>query len=40
LPEPVFIGLVLLLAGCVLVVITLVAERIHDAREEVGLLDE
>ena len=40
LPDPVFVGLVLMLAGCVLVVITLVVERIHDAREEVGLQDE
>ena len=40
LPDPVFIGLVCMLAGSVIVVITLIVERIHDAREEAGLLDE
>lgn len=40
LPDPVFIGLVMMLAGSVIVVITLVVERIRDAREEVGLQDE
>lgn len=40
LPDPVFVGLVLMLAGCVLVVITFIVERIHDAHEEVGLQDE
>jgi hypothetical protein len=40
LPDPVFVGLVMMLAGSVIVVITLVVERIHDAREEVGLQDE
>ena len=29
-----------MLAGSILVVITLIVERIHDAREEAGLLDE
>lgn len=40
LPRPVLIGVALMLAGSVIVIITLIVERIHDAREEAGLLDE
>ncbi|MDE2996129.1 MAG: hypothetical protein OXT73_05245 [Bacteroidota bacterium] len=40
LPDPLFIGLVLMLAGSILVVTTLIVERIHDAREEAGFLND
>ncbi|MDA0684011.1 MAG: hypothetical protein O3A57_06245 [Bacteroidetes bacterium] len=40
LPTQLTIALVLVLVGSVIILISLVVERIHDAREETGLSDE
>ena len=40
LPDPVFVGIVMMLVGSVLVVASLILERIHDARLEAEMLDE
>jgi len=40
LPDPVFIGIVMMIAGSVLVITSLIIERIQDARLEAHLLDD
>jgi len=40
LPDPVFVGIVMMLVGSVLVVASLILERIQDARLEAEMLDE
>lgn len=40
LPDPVFIGIVMMIAGSVLVIASLIIERIQDARLEAHLLDD
>lgn len=40
LPDPVFVGIVMVITGSVLVVVSLVLERIHDARLEATMLDD
>lgn len=40
LPEPVLVGIVMMIAGSVLVIASLIMERIHDARLEAEMLDD
>ena len=40
LPDPVFVGIVMMIAGSVLVVASLIIERVRDARLEAALLDD
>lgn len=40
LPDPVFVGIVMMIAGSVLVIASLILERIHDARLEAEMLND
>lgn len=40
LPEPVLVGIVMIIAGCILVFASLIMERVHDARLEAEMLNE